>query len=147
MGSISDRAEKVLREERECVAARVAALQQKSEDLHKRSRTVDAELREAASSLKQLDEVLGISAQSSIDDLTVELRGRRLREVAIEILARSKGAGVPIHYKEWFELLMDQGLVVGGKDPRATFLTQISTAPEVESVRPRSGLYRLKDAA
>jgi hypothetical protein len=36
------------------------------------------------------------------------------------------------------------GVRIGGKDPTATFLTQIVKSADIESVRPRSGLYRLK---
>ena len=54
--------------------------------------------------------------------------------------------GTVIHYTEWLQLLSDEGIRVGGKDPRATLLTQINKSPYVEVVRPRSGLYRLKSA-
>ena len=39
-------------------------------------------------------------------------------------------------------LLTAAGFRVAGRDPIATFLTQVGRANEVESVRPRSGLYR-----
>jgi hypothetical protein len=53
---------------------------------------------------------------------------------------------VEVHYREWFALLLETGLRVAGKDPLGSFLTQVSRAPAVERVRPRSGLYRLRSA-
>ena len=44
--------------------------------------------------------------------------------------------------EKWFDLLTAAGFRVAGRDPIATFLTQVGRANEVESVRPRSGLYR-----
>jgi hypothetical protein len=64
----------------------------------------------------------------------------------VDILREKKGAGVAVHYRDWFALLVEAGLHVAGRDPLSTFLTQVSRAPQVESVRPRSGLYRLRSA-
>jgi len=93
-----------------------------------------------------MDEVLGLAPQLAIEDIGGELRGQRLRAVAVEVLRRRRGVGVEIHYTDWFDLLVREGIRVGGKNPAATFLTQIGKAPEVEAVRPRSGLYRLRAA-
>ena len=67
--------------------------------------------------LRQIDEMAGLSPQLSIDAMHEELRGRRLQEIAVELLRREKGHGVAVHYREWFELLLDAGLRVGGKEP------------------------------
>jgi hypothetical protein len=128
------------------VAARVADLRRQSESLHAVVEQVDGDLASAERLLQRMDEVLGLAPQLAIEDLGEELRGQRLREVAVEVLRLRRGVGVVIHYTEWFELLVREGVRVGGKDAAATFLTQIRKAPEVESVRPRSGLYRLRAA-
>ncbi len=96
--------------------------------------------------LRDLAGVLGLSAQTSMDDLDGRLRGQRLREVAVQVLADRHGAGEPIHYRVWFNLLREDGYVIAGKDPLATFLAQVSRAERVESMGKRSGLYLLRSA-
>jgi len=122
----------------------VEQLSDESKALRALADEVDEELRKSSKVLQEAEELLGISPQVPIESLNGELRGRRLREVAVELLRQRKGERAVIHYTEWFELLRASGVRVGGKDPKATFLAQISGAPEVESVRPRSGLYALK---
>lgn len=96
--------------------------------------------------LRTIQEMLGLAPQLSLDAYSGDLRGRRLREVAVQILRQRRAPGEVVHYREWYALLTDAGVRVAGKDPLATFLTQVSQAPEVKSVRPRSGLYRLAAA-
>ena len=93
--------------------------------------------------LQELAAALGLSSQLSIDDLSQRLRGQRLQKVALEVLRLRWEADQPIHYREWFDLVQEEGHRVGGKDPLATFLAQINRAPEVESLGGRSGRYRL----
>jgi hypothetical protein len=97
--------------------------------------------------LRSLAEVLGISPQSTIHDVVGALRGQRLREVAVEILSRHFGPGEPVHYRDWYELLRRESIVVAGRDPLATFLAQISSSEAVEAVGRRSGKYRLRAVA
>ena len=52
-----------------------------------------------------------------------------------------------MHYRVWFEALVESGYRVSGRDPLATFLTQITRIKNVQSVGRRSGLYRLRIAA
>lgn len=59
------------------------------------------------------------------------LRGQAIREAAVQVLAASPRVFEPIHYREWFELLQEGGLVPAGKDPLATFLTQLGRSPVV----------------
>lgn len=108
---------------------------------------LQAERQQLARRLRSVDDSLELSPQLPLDALDANLRGRRLREVAIEVLRQRRPAGEPIHYKEWLRLLEECGVQVGGKDPGATLLTQISRCDEVSSVRPRSGLYRLRSEA
>jgi hypothetical protein len=107
---------------------------------------VDDEVDGTARLLRGMDEMLGLAPQLSLDALHGELRGRKLQEIAIELLRQQRGVGAVVHYREWYDLLVAAGLRVGGKDPVGSFLTQIARAVAVESVRPRSGLFRLKSA-
>jgi len=143
---LSEEARSVIAAEREAVALRVADLRRQSESMRAVVEQVDRDLASAERLLRRMDEVLGLAPQLAIEDLGGELRGQRLREVAVEVLRQRRGVGVVIHYTEWFELVVREGVQIGGKNPTATFLTQISKAPQVESVRPRSGLYRLRAA-
>lgn len=96
--------------------------------------------------LRALAEVLGESPQSSLSDMNAGLRGQRLREVAVEVLVSHAQPGKPIHYRDWYRLVSAQGCAVAGKDPLATFLAQVTRAPEVEAVGRRTGLYMLRAA-
>lgn len=132
--------------ERETVATRVADLRRQSKAVHAVVDQIDRDLTSAERLLRHMDEMLGLAPQLAIEDLGTEIRGQRLREVAIEVLRQRRGPGTVIHYLEWFDLVSGEGIRVGGKNPSATFLTQIRKLPQVESVRPRSGLYRLRAA-
>lgn len=143
--ALSDHIQHAVAQEREVVAVRLDALRAQAARLHVLTEKVDAEVAETAALLRRIDEMLGIAPQLSLE-AQGELRGQRLQEIAVELLREKKGAGVAVHYREWFGLLTEAGLQVAGKDPLATFLTQIARSPAVESVRPRSGLYRLRSA-
>jgi hypothetical protein len=93
--------------------------------------------------LDEIDSVLGMTPQLRLDESSVLLRGRRLSEVAVEVLKEEKGAAVTVHYREWFELVRSRGHLVGGKEPLNTFLTQINRSANVEKVGSRTGEYRL----
>ncbi|SRR5712691_6025605 len=143
---LSDHVREVVDKEREVVADRLAALRAQAERLHAVVADVDRNVEETARLLRQMDEMLGLAPQLSFEALHGELRGKRLREIAVELLRQKKGIGSVVHYRDWYELVLEAGLSVAGKDPLATFLTQIARAPGIESVRPRSGLYRLRSA-
>lgn len=131
--------------EREVVAARLDALREQSERLKVLTEVIDEDVEETARLLRSIDEMLGTAPQLSLEALSGEVRGQKLRELAVELL-RQKGGGASIHYRDWYDLVVGTGIKVGGKDPLAAFLTQISRADGVESVRSRSGLYRLRAA-
>jgi len=136
----------VVERERALVARRLQELREQAERLHALVDGVDEEVEQTARMLRHMDEILGLAPQLSIDSLDGEIRGQRLRAVAVDLLRQKKGIGQEVHYRDWYALVLEAGLRVAGKDPLATFLTQIARAPEVESVRPRSGLYRLVSA-
>ena len=93
--------------------------------------------------LDELDGVLGTATQLRIESLDARLHGRRLEQVAIEVLQNEHGAGAEVHYRDWFELLKAEGHRVRGKEPLGTFLSQINRSTLVERVGRRSGRYRL----
>lgn len=142
---LSKHVQEAVEKERELVAGRLEALREQSARLHELVEKVDGDVGETARLLRRMDEMLGIAPQLSLE-AHGELRGQKLREIAVDILRETKGAGVDVHYRDWFALLVEAGLHVAGRDPLSTFLTQVSRAPQVESVRPRSGLYRLRSA-
>lgn len=142
---LSEHVQQAVEQEREVVAGRLEALRSQSERLHELVEQVDADVAETGSLLRRMNEMLGIAPQLSLD-AQGELRGQKLQEIAVELLRQKKGAGVEVHYREWFGLMLEAGLHIAGKDPLSTFLTQIARAESVESVRPRSGLYRLRAA-
>lgn len=104
------------------------------------------ELEEAAA-LEQraldLDELCGRAPQLSLAYEDEALRGQRLREEAVRVLVESDQVGSAIHYKRWFQLLTDAGLRVFGKNPLASFLTEISRIPLVHRVENEAGTYKL----
>src|SRR5581483_6435796 len=133
--------------ERDHLADRLAEAQERLE----RFETLAAEAREEAKtltdSIRAIEEVAGLAPQIAMCEISEELRGERLREVALEVLQRLSASGDPVHYRIWFDALVEAGFRVSGRDPLATFLTQITRIDSVESIGRRSGLYRLRVAA
>jgi hypothetical protein len=134
-------------EQYEAIRTRVGQHRGRAEVLQ---RLADQASRQAADDerlLGELAEVLGLACQLRIEQLDRQLRGQRLQEVAVEILASRVAPGQPIHYKQWFEWVEQEGYAVAGKDPLATFLGQINRSPRVTSAGRRTGLYLLHHAA
>jgi hypothetical protein len=143
---LSDRFIKTAKEEADRLRGRMLDFQARGKQWVARGE----ELLEQAASLearvRELDELLGRSPQLRVDLQDGVLQGQALREAAIRILAERRGIREPIHYREWYELLQDLGVRAGGKDPIATFLTQISRSPVVERVA-QAGVYQLNPQA
>jgi hypothetical protein len=69
------------------------------------------------------------------------VKGRELRRTAGRLLWTWERTG-QIHYREWFERMLAEGYATSGKDPAASFLTNIRDSPAV--VRGSTqGFYRL----
>jgi hypothetical protein len=141
---VSDHVLHTVERERELVAARLLELRGQASRVRELADGLDSEVETNARLLRQMDELLGYAPQLSLDGLHGDLRGRRLQEIAVQVLRDKRGIGAEVHYREWYQLLVEAGARVAGKDPLASFLTQVSRAPGVESVRPRSGIYRLR---
>lgn len=70
------------------------------------------------------------------------LRGTAIRETAARLLAESPDATRPVHYRRLYGLLTESGYSVTGKDPLATFLTQLSRSPVMHKTT-QAGVYEL----
>jgi hypothetical protein len=135
----------VLERERDAIVGRIEDLRCQRQSLEGLVAQVELDILASERLLLKVERMLG-RAVLSAEGQPIELRGRRLREIAVEVLQSEVGVGEAIHYRDWLALLDRRGVRVGGKSPAATLLTQIANAPEVESVRRRSGLFRLKAA-
>lgn len=100
-----------------------------------------------ARAIRELGELIGIEDQLSLVELHDALRGERLRDVAADVLWRHFRDGDVVHYRQWYDLVVSDGYRIGGKNPAATFLTQVARVETVERVGRRSGLYKLRAAA
>ena len=74
------------------------------------------------------------------------LRGPDIRREAVRVLLAQPDRPEALHYREWYALLQDAGFTVAGKDPLATFLTQLSRSPAV-SKSTQAGVYELDRGA
>jgi hypothetical protein len=93
--------------------------------------------------LLEMEEILGLAPQMRFEALDRRLSGRRLREMAVEVLERHPESGREIHYRDWYALLEAAGYSVAGRDPVATFLAAVRRSDRVRAVGGRSGRYRL----
>jgi hypothetical protein len=93
--------------------------------------------------LREIDELQDRRPQLRLERLDRELKGRRLQEVAVEVLRRRAGADAVVHYREWFSMMQAEGFEIGGRNPVNTSLTNVNRSPSVQRVGERSGLYRL----
>ena len=74
------------------------------------------------------------------------LRGPDIRRESVRVLLAHADRPEALHYRAWFELLEEAGFSVAGKDPLATFLTQLSRSPAVRK-STESGVYELDRGA
>jgi hypothetical protein len=135
--------EATAREEAERLRVRSFELRARGERWVERGDEALAEAARLEARVRELDEMLGRAPQMRLDLQSEELRGKELREAALRVLLEQLGQRQRIHYRDWYRLLTEQGVVAGGKDPIATFLTQITRSPLVERVEGESGVYRL----
>ena len=143
---IADAAEVEVAREYLTLRSRIAEARERADRLRRLADHVEQQAAADEHILGELEGALGMRAQLQIEELDRALRGRRLAEVAVAVLRREVQPGQAVHYRDWFALLKAAGFAVSGKDPLATFLAQVSRAPEVEAVGERSGRYRLRAA-
>jgi hypothetical protein len=138
--------DEALMSEAVALARRIEAQAEQAERLRLLVDRITEQTERDRSLLAELEQALGRSVQLSLDDLDGRLRGQRLLDVAIKLLEEQVGRGQEIHYREWFQILIEHGYKVGGKDPLGTFLAQINRSEAVESLGKRTGRYRLRAA-
>jgi hypothetical protein len=85
-------------------------------------------------------------AVDHLRDADAVLRGPAIRREAVRVLLAHPDRPEALHYREWFELLSKTGFRVAGRDPLATFLTQLSRSPVVRK-STQAGVYELDRAA
>jgi len=137
--------DRVLDAERCALVERIEELQRRVE-LH---RTVFERLTEQLANeqrlLREIEELQDRRPQLRLERLDRELKGRRLQEVAVDVLRRRAGPDAVVHYREWFSMLQAEGFEVGGRNPVNTFLTNVNRSASVQRVGERSGLYCLDE--
>lgn len=136
-----------MRAEYRALAASVAEQRDRAERLQDLADHARAQAEQDEQALAELASVLGLGPQMCLESLDDRLRGQRLREIAVQVLAKHKRPGESVHYKQWYALLREAGYTVGGRDPLATFLANVSRSPRVQGVGQRSGLYVLRGGA
>jgi len=135
------------REEAERLRVRALELRARGERWVERGEEALSEAARLETRVRELDEMLGRAPQMRLDLQTEALRGQRLRAAAVAVLVEQVGTRKPIHYREWYRLLTDRGLIAAGKDPVATFLTQITRSPLIERVGGKGGVYQVDPGA
>jgi hypothetical protein len=141
LGSLVGRSEQILQRERQGLARRVYELRQRA-DMHREVlEHLEQQLAREEHLLREIEELADRSPQLRLERLDRQLKGRRLQEVAVEVLRRRVGHDQAIHYREWFALLRADGYEIADRDPMNNFLTSIGRAPGVKRVGSRSGLY------
>lgn len=123
---------------------RRAALQER-ERIERARKRIATRQRTLRDELAELDHQLGRLAdrEQLLDRLTSDpvsepapaeasaLKGKKLREYAARVLLREQGPNRPLHYKNWFDLLLAEGVEIHGRDPLANFLTNAARSPLV----------------
>jgi hypothetical protein len=141
---LADPSEVALAQEYLQLRSRLGDARQRAERLRSLADHLDEQASRDEHALRELEGVLGLSAQLQIEQLDRELGGKRLQEIAVAVLAREVEPGQAVHYRDWYALLCVAGYRVRGKDPLASFLSQINRAEAVEPIGSRTGRYRLR---
>jgi len=143
----------------------VRAAQAEGAELAKRRAALQAERDEAAARLAELDDALALlddharlvaqlagpveEPPSPAPDIAPadvrQLKGPEVRRVAVALLAADPTRPA-LHYRDWYQRLVDAGYAVAGKDGLAVFLTQLSRSPVVRR-STQAGVYEIDDDA
>jgi hypothetical protein len=130
---------------REALLAQLTAVDTGREELREQLRVLHRFLQELPNSSDdngpRLRAVPSPASGSSTPGI-ITIRGACIRETAVRVLAGAPEARGPVHYRTWFELFTRQGFMPVGKDPLATFLTQIGRSPVIERTSA-GGTYQL----
>lgn len=133
------------------VKERLAILRERRHVLQHELRQLDVQERDLAQRLALLTKLAGDhEPRPALAAVPLEMTGRarklirgaEIRRTAGRLVARSDNPHRAIHYTEWFQLLLKDGYAVAGRDPLATFLTQLNRSPVVRR-EAKAGVYRL----
>jgi len=144
---LTDASDRILRREQQRLETSVNELRKRFEVHREILESLEQQLAEEERLLREVEELTDQRPQMRLERLDRQLRGKRLQEVAVEVLRTEREPDEAIHYRAWFSLLRARGFEVGGKDPVNTFLTGIGRADGVEAIGQRTGLYRLVNAS
>ncbi len=136
--------DQILSRERLALSRRIATLSKRVEMHREILEQLEVELAAKQRMLREIEELSDRRPQLRLERLDRQLRGRRIQEVAVQVLRQKVGRGEPVHYREWFGLVTAEGFEIAGRDPLNTFLASIGRADAVQRVGERSGLYALK---
>jgi hypothetical protein len=131
------------------VQRQMSTIEQRRDALHAQLAEVDAELESYARRKQLLEELVFVEQVDPVTEvprtasrpIRRAIKGAELRRVAARQLWTSQGEQ-EVHYRDWFERLIAAGYAIGGKDPLASFLTNIRDSPAVTR-GSRQGYYRL----
>jgi hypothetical protein len=143
---LADPAEVALAEEYLSLKARISEARARAERLRALADHLEHQASQDQRALGELEGALGLAAQLQIEQLDRDLGGKRLQEIAIEVLSKEIIPGQTVHYRHWYALLCAAGYRARGKDPLASFLAQINRSELIEPVGNRTGRYRLRAA-
>jgi hypothetical protein len=131
------------RAEIERLKRRGAVLEQRRAALLAQLSELDGELAGYARRAKLLAELAEIETQPAPTAARgrIAIKGAALRRVAGRLLWDAQRSD-EINYREWFERVLAAGYAVSGKDPAASFLTNVRDSPAVVK-GSRPGMYRL----
>ena len=156
----STRLLKAAKAEREQLARHRRELLNARESLRAELQRIDGSLEEVDERQTLLDRLVGptVGPQPEAGEAGSEgasgdeeralpvLRGPDIRREAVRVLLAHPDRPEALHYREWYVLLQEAGFAVAGKDPLATFLTQLSRSPAV-SKSTQAGVYELDRGA
>lgn len=132
-----DRALATIKQRRAALQGQLAELAEEAEGYERR--------RQLLQELVYVEHVTPTVAVASPPTPRRALKGAELRRVAGRLLWRTR-RDTEIHYREWFERVIAEGYAIGGKDPAASFLTNIRDSPAVGRGSGQ-GHYRLDPAS
>lgn len=130
--------------ERDRLAGRLEKAKTKVRDCKGELAAAEAEVAELEAQHSALKSLAG--AGPAEEEQPGALRGRAIREVAVELLLHRGLEAGPIHYRTWLALLERAGHSVAGRRPDAVFLNQVTRHPLVRSTT-HAGFYELDPTA
>jgi len=145
----SQRFSRAARAERDRLQRQRAQLHKKRQQWLAKVSAVEAEVEAIDKQLKVLEELAEPSAapieirraEARDPNEPEQLSGAGIRAVAVPLLIRKHGSS-PIHYRDWYSLMQQEGYSAAGKRPDAVFLNQVSRSPLIRTTT-KSGYYIL----